>query len=109
MNRAYPLVMRENRFFVGERCLGDVLEVTIIAAGACTSHGRAFYIAQLEDKNEVLLQVTAGSDIDKFLGITMCRPIWIWCSENKLKMEISNYARLGPVRSRGSKRGPGDN
>jgi len=88
----YHLRIEDDAFFVGQRCLGGILEVVVLGADG----GK--YLLKLEDNNEVFINVEMLSDIDKFLGITMSRPIWIWICENELKAEISNYARL---RSRG--------
>jgi len=93
----YYVRIEDDSFFVGERCLGDILEVIVIGCGVVNGT-IAQYTIKLEDNNEVLIQVPTNSDIDRFLGITMMRPIWIWICENELVAEISNYARL---RSRG--------
>lgn len=98
----YPLRIIDNDFYVGERWLGDILEVTVIAAGSVNGND-AQYTFRLEDNNEVLINVPVHTDIDKFLGITMLKPVWIWCCENELKAEISNYARLERYRRPGGK------
>jgi hypothetical protein len=98
----YYVRIEDNSFMVGQRCLGDILEGIITGCGAVD--GRvAQYTFKMEDNNELLIQAAVNSDLDKFLGITSMKPIWIWCSENEIKAEISNYARLGPVRRRGGK------
>lgn len=93
MNRSHPLYIKDELFYVGQRCLGNILEIKVTAAG-CVDGLAAEYTAELEDKHEVAIQVQTNSELDKFLGITMHRKIWVWCFEGRLKGEISNYDRL---------------
>lgn len=102
-------------FYVDNReapshCLGDILEIKIIASEEVTQDqalaSYRFYVNGT--LNEYRLYVQVGQDLDKFLGITMHRPVWLWVGKDGITAEISHYAGIRSGRLKSDKRRRGD-
>lgn len=83
-------------------CMGDVLEVTVLAQELVTfdNNINSYIFRICGIHNRYRLYVEIGSDLDRFLAITMHKPIWLWVSNGKVVTEISNYGQDRQARDR---------
>jgi hypothetical protein len=75
------------------RCFGNILEIKILATKVVNGSITSYRFCIIGFCEQFQLFVKTGSKLDRFLGHTMFRPIWIWVDEKGIGVELSNYGR----------------
>jgi hypothetical protein len=84
----YPLIEKDNALWVGERCLGEIIEVVVVQAGSVNGN-----VAEYATMNHLLIRIPVNSEVDRFLARTMFTPIWIWCDNGQIRFASHDRRR----------------